>query len=239
MIKIAVCDDDPAFLAMAEAAIGEYSAKRQRRIEARCFADPARFRAAHEAEGFPVVWLGIAMPGQNGAELARTIFAQDGNCIIAFLSSSPDSAVEGYGVNAVRYLLKPATPETLDNLLDRCLERYAALHSGSLVLRTGGIARRLNASAILYLESHNKQVDIHCRDEVLTVPGKLSDLLQALPAHFVQTHKSYLVNLHCAVAMNRDEIALADGVRIPVSRQFHKETARRYLDYVASEGAPP
>lgn len=235
MIKIAICDDDLAFLAAAEAHINDYRARRQQRIEVTRFANPDQFWTAYSLDAYPVVWLDVVMPEQNGIELAKKIFARNPDCIIAFLSTSPDFATEGYGVNAISYLLKPATPEKLDHLLDRCLERYAETHSHSLVLKTGGTARRIESSAILYLESHNKQVRIHCQDDPVVIQGKLSELLASLPPFFVQIHKSYAVNLHHVTSMNREEAVLTDCARVPVSRQFQKDASKRYLDHVAAE----
>lgn len=235
MIKIAVCDDDVPFLGVLEAHVGDYARRRQRNICVHCYDNPTHFWAAYTLDAYHIVLLDMVMPGQNGAELARKVFTHNRNCVIAFMSVSPDFAVEGYGVNAVSYLLKPASPEKLDHMLDRCLECYAELRSRSLLFKLAGVTKKVETSSIRFIESRNKQMHVHCRDEVLIVPGKLSDLLATLPPNFVQTHKSYVVNLGCATAMNRDELILADGMRVPVSRQFHKEAAKRYLDHVSAE----
>lgn len=235
MIKIAVCDDDAPFLDMLEKHVDDYARRRHRDMRVHCFDSHTHFWAAYTLDAYHIVLLDMVMPGQNGVELARKVFTHNRNCVIAFMSASPDFAVEGYGVNAVSYLLKPATPEKLDHMLDRCMERYAELHSRSLVFKLAGAAKKVETSSIRFIESRNKQIHVHCRDEVMVVPGKLSDLLATLPPNFVQTHKSYVVNLDCAAAMNRDELTLAGGMRIPVSRQFHKEASKRYLDHVSAE----
>ena len=234
MIRLGVCGDDADFLNMLEAHIGEYSRRRHRDIRLLRFAVPVYSRTAYAAESCHIAILDTSMPGQSGIDAARRLFNRNRKCVIAFISASPDFAVDGYGVNAVSYLLKPATPEKLDHMLDKCLERYAELHWRSLVFKLPGMVRKVETSAIRFIESRNKQLHVHCRDEVLVVAGKLSRFLAILPLNFVQTHKSYVANLHYAAAMNRDEVILDGGDKIPVSRQFNKEASKRYFEYMAT-----
>lgn len=234
-MRIAVCDDDKIFLRIVEVQVRDYFTRLGTGIELELFIGAEDFWERFDSLPFDIVILDIIMPKQTGIELARRVYQRCRNCVIAFFTSSPDYAVEGYGVNAVGYLLKPATQRQMDELLAKCVERYQENRPASVVFKSGGSTRNIDADRILYLESRNKQVLVHCADETLMFSGKLSDLLERLPPGFVQTHKSYIANLLHVTALSREDMLTDDGRRVPISRQFHKEASRYYHAYLAGQ----
>lgn len=230
-MRIAVCDDDRIFLTIVETQIRNYFQRLGLSIELELFSDAERFWEAFARAPFHLAILDIIMPGISGIELSRRIFRENRNCIIAFLTSSPDYALDGYGVNAVGYLLKPATQEQMDELLAKCVARHQEARPAAVLFKVSGAVRRVEAADILFLESRNKQVIVHCLDQTFTCAGKLSDFLEQLPPGFVQTHKSYIANLRHVTSLTREEMTAADGSRIPISRQFHKDAASSYHAY--------
>lgn len=236
MLKIAVCDDDPAFLALAGKYVRRYCEERSIGFTVDLFDNADDFWQKFTSETYHIVLLDVIMPDTTGIELSKKVYTHSRFCAIAFISSSPDYAIEGYGVNAVGYLLKPPAAEKFAELMDLCLLRRRENRRRSLLFKTGAVTRRVDADKILYLESRNKQVLVHTDDETFVVSGKLSAIQADLPANFIQTHKSYIANLDRVSSMTREEMLCQSGDRIPISRQFHKEVSRRYLDN-AAEGA--
>lgn len=234
-MRIAVCDDDKIFLPIVEAQVRNYFQQLGLKIDLELFTSADEFWKRFEAEPFNIVILDIIMPSQSGIELSRRIYQRNRNCVIAFLTSTADYALDGYGVNAVGYVLKPATQQQMDGLLAKCVERHRENRPASLVFKSGGVIHNIDADRILYLESRNKQVHVHCAGESLVFSGKLSDVMEQLPAGFVQTHKSYIANLLHVTGIGRDEMMADDGSRIPISRQFYKEAVHRYHAYLAGQ----
>lgn len=70
---------------------------------------------------FQLVLLDIVMKPLSGMETARQIRAMGRNVPIAFLTTSPDYALESYDVGAAGYLLKPVAQEKLAALLRKVL----------------------------------------------------------------------------------------------------------------------
>lgn len=235
MINIAICDDDSYYLGVLETRAREYFQRMNLEVKITLFANGADFWNSFIAEPFQIAILDIMLPDQTGIDLARKIFYRDRNCVIAFLTSSPDFAVQGYGVNAVGYVLKPAGDEELAELFGKCLFRYYETRPAHIIVKSGGANQRIEMSSIVYLESKNKQVLVNMGETTLAFSGKLSEVMEQLPPYFVQTHKSYVVNLARVASMTRDDMATEDGVRIPVSRQYYKNASQRYLDHVARE----
>lgn len=53
-----------------------------------------------------------------------------------------------------------------------------------------------------------------------------------LDSRFVQCHKSFIVNLSCAVELKADSIVLYNGESVPVSARKLKETRTAFTNYV-------
>lgn len=232
-VRIAVCDDDRIFLQLVDVQVNRYFKRLGVPVTLDLFSSGEDFWQRFGEDPYDIVILDIVMPLQTGIELSRRIYQQDKHCVIAFLTASPEYALEGYGVNAVGYLLKPASQKQMDDLLAKCIERYRENQPASIVFKAGGVTHKVDADRIVYCESRNKQVLIHCLDEDLIFSGKLSDVLDRLPPGFVQTHKSYIANLLHITGLGRDEMIAANGVRIPISRQYYKDATNSYHAYLS------
>lgn len=58
-------------------------------------------------EEYSIYILDIYMPGITGMSVATELRDKDVNAPIIFLTSSPDFALQAFGVNATHYILKP------------------------------------------------------------------------------------------------------------------------------------
>lgn len=70
-----------------------------------------------------VLFLDIEMPGINGLELAARIGELDDETEIIFVTAYDDYALEAFRVNALDYLLKPATLETVSKTVEKVIKR--------------------------------------------------------------------------------------------------------------------
>ena len=55
---------------------------------------------------FDIIILDIEMDGMNGLEAAERIRRKDEDVLLMFLTSHSEFAIDGYAVNAYRYMLK-------------------------------------------------------------------------------------------------------------------------------------
>ena len=58
--------------------------------------------------------------------------------------------------------------------------------------------------------------------------GKLKDLLQKLPKHFMQIHKSFIVNQDYVVQYSYDNVRMENGKTLNISRPY-KNVVREKL----------
>lgn len=66
---------------------------------------------------YELVFLDIEMPAMNGIDLARALRVKSDTLEIVFLTGHIEYALEGYEVNALRYLTKPVNPQKLQEVI--------------------------------------------------------------------------------------------------------------------------
>ena len=120
---------------------------------------------------FQLVLLDIVMKPLSGMETARQIWAMGRNVPIAFLTTSPDYALESYDVGAAGYLLKPVAQEKLAALLRKVL---TPPDKPRVCVQAGRRRRYLFLEEIAFAESDNHSIRIHLTDgEKVVCGGKL------------------------------------------------------------------
>jgi len=234
-MKIAIVDDDEIFLKNLVDQVASYPNWEDELPLILPFSSALKFLNHFEADPVDIVILDVVMPGLSGVEAARRIYELNPNVVLAFVSSSPDHAVAGYGVDAVAYILKPARREAVHALVREAVSRRTRRHRNHISLKTGRTTSKINPDEVVYLESNNKKVIFHGRNAVSEFPGKLDDFLTRMPPDFVQVHKSYAVNLNHIRAMRPQEMITDDGRSVPISRRFRLSTEKLYLAHVAEE----
>lgn len=168
----------------------------------------------------------------NGMELAKRIRRVDKDIAIVFLSNLREYVFQGYEVNAVRYLMKPVTKETLFPVLDLLRERKKE-EPAWLVLPVAGENRRMELSQIIYLEAVGHYVRLHqSSGETLEWKQPFSSVIEELPSEaFVKTHRSFCVNLMHVSRITRKSCFLDEGMELPLSRSAYQEVNEAFLRY--------
>ena len=235
MVRIALVDDDPAFLATMNELVTSCPLWEGTWPQVELFGSADDFLRAFEVAPFDLAVLDVVMPERSGIEAARLIYQASPTTLLAFVSSSREMALNGYGVDAVAYLLKPVTARAVRELIREARARRARRAGETLILKVGRAFTRVNPVDIIYLESDNKRVYFHFWADSQDCAGKLDDFLEQLPAGFVRVHKSYAVNLDHVRAMRTTEMITDNGRSVPISRRYRISAEKAYLAAVADE----
>ena len=146
-----------------------------------------------------LVLLDILMgEGDGGMRLAARLREMGNQVSIILVSSSPDFILQGYDVQAIKYLLKPVSSEDLRAAVlydyrNHYKKRYLGLKIGSTV-------HSLSLWKIDCFEIKGKQVAVWHQGGVHYYRGKISELEPLLPSEFFRCHQSFIINLDNAVA---------------------------------------
>lgn len=102
--------------------------------------------------------------------------------------------------------------------MDRFLRTLQNSKKQLVILRKNE-QRIINLSDVLYCEVINRKINLHLSDgKTVEYYGKISELEQKLGGDFFKSHRSYLANLKHISGYNSNEITLANGEKIPLSR---------------------
>ena len=202
---------------------------------------------------YDAIFLDVRMPELDGLELARVLKAFARAPALVFVSAFDTSAVATFELRALDFLMKPVTPQRVDEALDRVTGSVAVaeeLHGqaprseaaesdpdGEVIavndVRAHGM-RLLNRRSILYVMAYGDYMRVFTDGGRYLARGTLGDIERRYSAHgFLRVHRQYVANLH-RVAEIRPMLngtawlVFENGGQVPVARR-HLPALRRRL----------
>jgi len=191
-----------------------------------------------------LVFLDIQMPKINGFEMLELIEVPPA---VIFTTAFDEYAIKAFESHAVDYLLKPFSRERFDKALakwqlngrtqagkgqlDSLLETVSSSPSERhrVVVKLSGKIRIIPVEDIHYLEAADDYVKIHSREGSFLknkTMGHFENILNK--AHFVRTHRSYILNISEITRIDPYEkdnhlAILKSGARVPVSKSGYSK----------------
>ena len=204
-----------------------------------------------KAQAVDIMFLDIEMPVLNGLETASRLARWDHRPLVVFVTAYEKYAIEAFEANAIDYLLKPYQRSRLEKTLGRIKEllntgrpipKQDLISLENTLIQKGALkklaAHKRNSEDrmvidpldVFYFYTSNAEVHARMEQEDLILNLTLKELLARLdPAQFIQTHKSYVVNLNKIQKVSplfhgNFEILFKSPAcpKIPVSRRFAK-----------------
>lgn len=240
MLRIAICDDEPAFLSQIHACISAWSDSAVSPV-IDTFDNGDSLLRAHTESPYDILFLDVVMPLFNGIEVAKELRQHDISAKIVFLTSSPEYAVDSYTVKASNYLLKPLDPSKLYQCLDE-LSNELKKHQKHILIKYTNAVHKIPLEDIEYVEAQNKHTLFTLRDRQTidsTDPLYLHEDKLTLEDGFFKCHRSYLVNINYIDTYTTKEIRMRSGYRIPVSRNCQSEFEAAYFAYTFRKAGEP
>lgn len=138
---------------------------------------------------------------------------------VVFYSETPDCAENIFVANPSYFLLVPFQPKHVMEAMHRVRQTLDEETQQSLIIISRGQMQRIRYPMIHYVESIGRKLMIYVQDNVFEINMTMANILEKLPAYFVQCHRSYIVNVNKINKLNGDELIMMDGSYIPVARQ--------------------
>lgn len=231
-MKIAICDDIRQDLYTTRDFLQEYCEKAMLDAEIDLYENGSQLLPRIAGGAYDLYLLDIYMEPVGGMELARRIRQEDRKCEIIFITTSPDFALDGFGVQAIGYLLKPLTQEALASLLDHHSQRF--LHSARYItIRHSRTEIRLPRKTIIYLEIFGKQTILYTSDGSYRTWTSLDELERQLDGEpFLRCHRSYIVNMQYIDHIQGTDFVLEDGTKIPLPSHDAAQYRKIWQDYL-------
>ena len=230
-MRVAVCDDEKLFLQSL-----------RERLEAVGGSDMListftngtdLLREIASGRRFDALFLDIEMPGLSGLDAARKLREQGGDIPIVFLTSHTELAMEGYEVDALRFLPKDCSDKKLTDAL-KAIEREMGAKP-SIVIRQKGEEFVIPPEKIILVEADNNTVHFRLEGDALSTRMKLTEaeeLLSKASQDFVKVHRCIIVNLSHVKKYNAKELLLDNGQTVPISKGCASQFKERMLAFV-------
>jgi DNA-binding LytR/AlgR family response regulator len=236
-MRIAVCDDNTEELEELTKLLEAYRKKTRASFTCKTYSDGVSLLEDARRKGFDFLILDVMMPWMSGMQVAHEVRAFDENLKIAFLTSSPEFAVESYSVEAFAYILKPASAENLFPVLDKLFHAAQRPEECLRIKFQNGFANLL-FSRLAYVEVMNRTLCFHLTDgSVRELTAPLSDYEEALlkRPEFIRVHRAFIVNLWQVQELRPVNILTYTGGVIPVSRRLYAKVRKAYMDQLFAE----
>ena len=216
---------------------------RERNLEGDVFGYPGgeEFLEAFEEKGsFDIVFMDIYMNGIDGMETARQLRLKDKSCRLIFVTSSDSFAIEGYKVQAFRYLVKPFEDEELRLLLDALFYgEEGAKKRPYLEIRQERVSRKVYIDEIVMaeLEGHYTVLylsgggTVRARMTVRELEKQLTEKC------FLECYRNILVNLDYVEQVEEgragwEAFVLQGGKRALIQRTKRSQVRQYFTDYL-------
>lgn len=221
-MKAIIIDDEPGAIELLKSYLQHFSS-----IEV-C----ATFRNGLKAfeyiskESVDILFLDINMPHISGISLSKML---PKNLKIIFTTAYSEYAVESYEVDAVDYLMKPISLERFTQAVSKVLHKENVMTENNWVLVKSGFETfRIETQTLLYLQKDGNYITYHCENEKILARETIQEALDKLSHLFIQTHKSYIVNVDKIKRYGKNEVFI-DNQKIPIGESF-REAVLKHLE---------
>lgn len=224
MLKTLLVDDEPIALEK----LRQYAGRMPRLVVAGVCEDAVQAREILQREGAELIVTDINMPDLSGLDFVKGL---DDAPMVIFTTAYSQYAVEGFRVSAVDYLLKPYGFDEFSRAVDKAVALYdlraaAARQSKGepteIYIKADYRQVRVVLNDILYIKGCGEYLQLFCqgRRAPLMTLSSFAAIKAALPAYFVQTHRSYVANMRRAQQVGRGRIILDTGDEVPVGDSY-------------------
>ena len=226
-MHILVCDDDAAFSAKVAEYAATYFEAHEIPVQATVCSDPEQVLAIPDLELYRIAFLDVDMPQVNGIALGGQLRRRNPDICLVYVSAYLAFALDGYKVNAYRYILKRDVAKQLPGCLGDIVH-----HNRETI--------RIPLDQIYYLESEGRVINVYgdiAREHFCTFYGKLKELPPILARNgFLQVGRSDVVNLQHVCAIRNYRVLMKNGVELSVSRSKYAAVRAAYLEWKGQFG---
>lgn len=239
VLRIAIVDDEEFFRKRIGTILEKFLdiRKTEYRIDFYCSgADIVRL--GKNICDYNVFFLDVSMKDVDGIAAAREIREYSRNAVIVFVTAYIDYSIEGYKVNALRYVLKDGN--NLEDSLHECMEAVlmeVSKKNPSICFHFNEGEKLIHTDKIMYIESRLHKLEFHMADDgesIYTMYNTLNEMEQKLETFrtFIRIHQSFLANLKYIEMVNNYTISLSNGEEIKASRSRYSSVKREFIKYI-------
>lgn len=229
MLKIAIVDDNELDASRLKECVVNYFANKQYPYQIDVFSRAINFLDQYKCD-CDAIFLDIDMPVMNGMEAAYKIRELSPSVAIIFETNYSSLAINGYGVGALGFLVKPVRTEDTKQVLDKLLAKLEKeKNDDSIIVKVKSGFQTIKISGIKFIEVAIHDIYYHTVNGTFESRGVLKNIEASLNnPKFVKCSNCYLVNLDYVESIIKDDVKI-DGTLLKISRNKKKQFVEAYL----------
>lgn len=231
-MNIAIIEDSGQELSLLERCLQSYLSSRQVYRVIDTYTSGEAFLENWPSKSYDLIFLDILMEGISGIEVARKIRETDSECLLIFISSSKEYALQGFGVRAFDYLLKPLSEERFQKTMDLC-QNELAKHIRYIEVKESRTLVKIPLNEIIYTDYYNHYIQIHTAARLIRSYQQFdvfSPLLLCYP-QFLCCYRNCIVNMDHVDSVDKHDFVMENGERVPITRGNRNSIYQQYADY--------
>ena len=169
-----------------------------------------------------LMFLDINMPKISGLTFYRSL--QNPPDLI-FTTAYSQYAVDGFEVNAIDYLLKPFSFDRFLIAISKVIDKKKFNENNSpkspyILIKSNKTIHKINPNNIEYIEALGDYVKVHLKESFIITNSTFTLILKKLRDYkFIQTHKSYAINLEKVNRINGNQVFIGAN-SIPIGQKY-------------------
>lgn len=230
-MNIAICDDNIVQVRKIENLLENYFSGEKLPYELFSYTDSKMLLKDSEKNKFDIAFLDVEMNPVNGIQAGEYLRKNLPNIILIYVSGYIDYSVQGYKVQAFRYILKRDLDVLFKEDMDAALIQYRKIND-CFTYKKDGETITVPYRDIVYLISSERRVTVYTDNgETDTFYAKLDDLEKQFEYHnFLRVQQSYLVNLKYSLKLSNYNIYLRNNIVIPVTKRNYQQLRLKYTE---------
>ena len=237
MFRIAICDDEILFTEELKELISGYMMEKGLVFEIDTYSSgEALTGLGIEVVKYTAVFLDINMEKIDGIMAAEKIREVSREIFIVFVTAYVNYSLEGYRLDAVRYLLKGNTnfQNTVNECMDAIMDKlHYTVAKREFDFKEG--TKEVSLERLLYIESKLHKLEFHVMEDdmkIYTMYETLNALEDRLAANeFIRIHQSYLVNIKYIKNVARYKVVLTNGVEFVIPKARYTYVKEQFISY--------
>lgn len=230
MLYITICDDEEIIAQKIKQIIEKEAIHIDIPIVIKMCTNGGEFLDQYQVNEKELIFMDIDMPVKSGIEVIRQLEEMERNRNVVLITSHDHLALESLSCAPFQTIRKVMMESDIPLAIKRYLREWESRRP-TLELKGSGTIYRLEREDVLYLEKYKHNVIVHRKKgEDIQIRSSMQDLEKELSGRgFVRVHAGYMVNLRHCHSLEKNEVVLREGLRIPVSRDRRKIVKEQFM----------
>ena len=211
-MKIAICEDSVTDAGLLKGHVLEHYGSS---CTIEIFPNEIEFLENFKPGCYDIIFMDIYLVNEDGISVCKAIRQTDDNCLIVFVTTSPDHAIEAFQVNAAHYIKKPICADTVTAALRKC-DKLLAKRLAFIPVKAERAVRKVYLSELIYVEVAHNTCRLVMKSGEIRARQTMSELEKLIRhsgggTRFIRCHQSYLVNMDYITEVKNNCFVMENG----------------------------